>query len=172
MWVGLPLRGIRGAGAPISPHSLSALFTYSAPVPPVNPINPELFRERIVGTFPGNLGVEVVSIEDDRVEGRLAVDERHLHPGGYVHGGVWVAFADTVAAWGTLRNLPPGHDFTTIELKTNVFAPATTGDVLTAVGSPLHRGRRTQVWEVRCEANGRNGAFFVCTQMVLTSASG
>ena len=85
--------------------------------------------------------MEVVSIEDERVEGRLVVDERHLHPGGYVHGGVWVAFADTVAAWGTLRNLPDGHDFTTVELKTNVFAPAMTGDVLAAPWArPLHRG--------------------------------
>jgi uncharacterized protein (TIGR00369 family) len=130
-------------------------------------ITPELYRERIAGSFPGDLGIEVTSIEDDRVEARMAVDRRHLHPGGYVHGGVWVAFADTVAAWGTFRNLRAGHDFTTIELKTNVFAPATTGDLLTATGVPLHRGRRTQVWEVRCEANGRNGAFFVCTQMVL-----
>ena len=62
-------------------------------------ITPELFRERIANSFPGRLGVEVVSIDEERVEGRLAVDERHLHPGGYVHGGVWVAFADTVAAW-------------------------------------------------------------------------
>ncbi len=136
-------------------------------MPSNSPITPELFRERISGTFPGNLGVEVVSIEDDRVEGRLAVDERHLHPGGYVHGGVWVAFADTVAAWGTLRNLPEGHDFTTIELKTNVFAPATTGDMLTAVALPLHIGRRTHVWEVRSNVNDRNGSFFVCTQLVL-----
>ena len=109
-------------------------------------VDPALFRERIAGSFPGRLGVEVVSIEDERVEGRLVVDERHLHPGGYVHGGVWVAFADTVAAWGTLRNLPEGHDFTTVELKTNVFAPAVTGDVLdarsarpcTAGGAPRH----------------------------------
>ena len=103
---------------------------------PAKALDPALFRERIAGSFPGRLGVEVVSIEDERVEGRLAVDERHLHPGGYVHGGVWVAFADTVAAWGTLRNLPEGHDFTTVELKTNVFAPAVTGDVLVAVGAP------------------------------------
>jgi 1,4-dihydroxy-2-naphthoyl-CoA hydrolase len=130
-------------------------------------IDPELYRERIAGSFPGRLGVEVVRIEADEVEGRLAVDERHLHPGGYVHGGVWVAFADTVAAWGTLRNLPPGYDFTTVELKTNVFAPARSGDVLTAVGRPLHLGRRTQVWEVRSSCDGRSAAFFVCTQMVL-----
>jgi 1,4-dihydroxy-2-naphthoyl-CoA hydrolase len=130
-------------------------------------VTPELFRERIANSFPGRLGVEVVSIDEERVEGRLAVDERHLHPGGYVHGGVWVAFADTVAAWGTLRNLPKGHDFTTVELKTNVFAPATAGDVLSAIGAPLHRGRRTQVWEVRCSNGERLAAFFVCTQMVL-----
>jgi 1,4-dihydroxy-2-naphthoyl-CoA hydrolase len=109
-----------------------------------------------------------VRIEDDEVEGRLEVDERHLHPGGYVHGGVWVAFGDTVAAWGTFRHLPPGTDFTTVELKTNVFAAARPGDVLTAIGRPQHRGRRTQVWEVRINRGERFAAFFLCTQMVLT----
>ena len=69
------------------------------------------------GSFPGDLGIELLEIDDDAVTGRLLVDRRHLHPGGYVHGGVWVAFADTVAAWGTMRNLPPGHNFTTAELK-------------------------------------------------------
>lgn len=131
-------------------------------------VTPELFRERIAGTFPGGLGIEVVRIEDHEVEGRLAVDERHLHPGGYVHGGVWVAFADTVAAWGTIRNLPPGHDFTTVELKTNVFAAARAGETLSAIGRPLHIGRRTHVWEVRVSNAEREAAFFVCTQMVLT----
>ena len=95
----------------------------------------------------------MVRIEDREVEGRLEVDSRHLHPGGYVHGGVWVAFADTVAAWGTIRNLPEGQDFTTSELKANVFAAGRPGDLLTALGRPLHIGRRTQVWEVRI-ANG------------------
>jgi 1,4-dihydroxy-2-naphthoyl-CoA hydrolase len=101
------------------------------------------------------------------VEGRLEVDRRHLHPGGYVHGGVWVAFADTVAAWGTFRNLEPGQRFTTAELKANVFAAARSGDALTAVGHPLHVGRRTQVWEVRIMKEGRTAAFFICTQMIL-----
>jgi 1,4-dihydroxy-2-naphthoyl-CoA hydrolase len=110
----------------------------------------------------------VVRIEDHEVEGRLRVDERHLHPGGYVHGGVWVAFADTVAAWGTFRHLPEGADFTTAELKANVFAAGRTGDVLTGIGRPLHVGRRTQVWEVRiAKDGGRSAAFFTCTQVVL-----
>jgi 1,4-dihydroxy-2-naphthoyl-CoA hydrolase len=132
-------------------------------------ITPELFRKGIRGSFPGDLGIEVVRIEDDEVEGRLEVDRRHLHPGGYVHGGVWVAFADTVAAWGTFRHLELGQDSTTAELRANVFAAGREGDVLTAIGHPLHVGRRTQVWEVRIQKEeGRNAAFFTCTQLILT----
>ena len=134
-------------------------------------VTPEMFRKGIQGSFPGDLGIEVVRIEDHEVEGRLEVDRRHLHPGGYVHGGVWVAFADTVAAWGTFRHLARGHDFTTAELKANVFAAGRVGDVLTAIGRPLHVGRRTQVWEVRIQKEeGRNAAFFTCTQLILAPA--
>jgi uncharacterized protein (TIGR00369 family) len=130
-------------------------------------VTPEVSAAALEGSFPGSLGIELVEIEDDSVTGRLTVDGRHLHPGGYVHGGVWVAFADTVAAWGTMRNLPPGQNFTTAELKVNVFAYGVAGDVLVARGEPLHRGRRTQVWEVRVEKDGRLAAMFTCTQLVL-----
>jgi len=95
------------------------------------------------------------------------VDRRHLHPMGYVHGGAWVAFADTVAAWGTMRNLPDGRGFTTIELKINVLASAVAGDELTAVGEPLHLGSRTQVWQVQVFRAERLAANFGCTQIVL-----
>jgi 1,4-dihydroxy-2-naphthoyl-CoA hydrolase len=108
-----------------------------------------------------------VEIDDDFVKGRLLVDGRHLHPGGYVHGGVWVAFADSVAAWGTMRNLPPGGNFTTAELKVNVFAAGRPGDELLAFGQPLHRGASTQVWEVRVMKGERLAANFICTQLVL-----
>ncbi len=130
----------------------------------------EASRPALAGSFPGDLGIELVEIGDDAVTGRLLVDRRHLHPGGYVHGGVWVAFADTVAAWGTMRNLRPGDNFTTVELKVNVFTSGTTGDELLAVAEPLHRGRRTQVWEVRVTRGERLAANFVCTQMVLPRA--
>jgi uncharacterized protein (TIGR00369 family) len=84
-----------------------------------------------------------------------------------VHGGAWVAFADTVAAWGTLRHLPDGRGFTTVELKINVLAQAKGGDELAAVGAPLHIGSRTQVWQVQSFRGERLGANFVCTQVVL-----
>ena len=134
----------------------------------INPgITIETATQALSGSFPGDLGIEVVEIENDSVTGRMVVDRRHLHPGGYVHGGAWVAFADSVAAWGTMRNLPPRQNFTTVELKVNVFTSGAMGDELVGRGQPLHRGRRTQVWEVRVYKGDRLAANFVCTQMVL-----
>lgn len=134
----------------------------------MNPeITPELSRSSLPGTFPGDLGIELLDIAPERITGRMSVDRRHLHPGGYVHGGAWTAFADTVAAWGTMRNLPAGSGFTTVELKLNVFAAGREGDVLDAVGEPLHTGHRTQVWEVRVQIGERLAANFICTQIVL-----
>src|ERR1043166_2356887 len=98
----------------------------------IKAINAQLSAERLAGTFPGDLGVEVVEITDERIRGRMRVDRRHLHPMGYVHGGAWVAFADTVAAWGTMRHLPEGRGFTTVELKTNVLTSPRDGDEVTA----------------------------------------
>ena len=109
----------------------------------------------------------LVKLKD--VAEQVVLDRRHLHAGGYVHGGAWTAFADTVAAWGTMRHLEPGLGFTTGELKVNVFAAARVGDVLEAIGVPLHVGGRTQVWEVRMHRGEKFAANFVCTQIVLSN---
>jgi uncharacterized protein (TIGR00369 family) len=124
-------------------------------------------RERLAGSFPGELGIEPLEVTREHSRGRLLVDRRHLHPGGYVHGGVWAALADTVAAWGTLRNLPPGYDFTTLELKLNVFAAARPGDVLIATAEPHHLGSRTHVWLVEIHRGERQVAMFTLTQFVI-----
>jgi uncharacterized protein (TIGR00369 family) len=130
-------------------------------------ITPALSQELLPGSFPGNLGIELTEITDELVRGRMLVDKRHLHPMGYVHGGAWVAFADTVAAWGTMRHLPEGRGFTTVELKVNVLASAADGDELTALGEPLHVGSRTHVWQVQVFLAERLAANFICTQIVL-----
>jgi 1,4-dihydroxy-2-naphthoyl-CoA hydrolase len=134
-------------------------------------VNPEITAQEIAaiqkGTLPDVLGIEPLEVGDGGARGRLVVESRHLHPFGYLHGGAWVTLADTVAAWATMRHLPPGTGFSTVELKTNVFAGARVGDELIATASPLHTGRRTQVWEVRIHRGERQMAHFVCTQMVL-----
>jgi uncharacterized protein (TIGR00369 family) len=130
-------------------------------------ISPESLRARVAGSFPADLGVEPLEITDQRSTGRIVVDARHLHPGGQVHGGAWVALADSVAAWQTFRHLPPGHNFTTAEMKLNVFAAGRPGDELIATAEHLHAGRSTHVVEVRVRSAERLVANLLVTQLVL-----
>ncbi len=116
-----------------------------------SPFTPESVRAFLPGSFPGDLAIEPLEIEDSFARGRIVVDKRHLHPGGYVHGGVWTALGDTVAAWATFRNIPPEHNFTTIELKLNVFTAGLLGDKIVARAEPLHVGKSTVVIEVKIE---------------------
>jgi uncharacterized protein (TIGR00369 family) len=136
--------------------------------------NPEVtvdsIRRRISGSFPDDMGVEPMEITDERTVGRLVVERKHLHPGGLVHGGVWVALTDTVGAWQTFRHLPAGYDFTTVELKLNVFAAATTGDELIAEATHLHAGGSTHVLQVAVTKAGKSAANLVLTQFVLAPA--
>jgi 1,4-dihydroxy-2-naphthoyl-CoA hydrolase len=130
-------------------------------------------RSFIAGSFPGDLGIEPLEIEDTHARGRVVVDRRHLHPGGFVHGGAWTALGDTVAAWATFRNIPPSADFTTIELKLNVFGSGLPGDEIVAEARPLHVGRTTVVIEVRIErireGEAKLAANLIVTQFVLPS---
>jgi 1,4-dihydroxy-2-naphthoyl-CoA hydrolase len=137
-------------------------------VEPNPSVTAESVRERIADSFPGDLGVEPTEVTDDYFRGRMVVDRRHLHPGGLVHGGAWVALADSVGAWQTFRHLPPGHDFTTVEMKLNVFGAAGPGDELVATAEHLHIGRSTHVVEVRVTKDGdRLVANLLITQFVL-----
>ena len=54
---------------------------------PRTEITVESIRERIAGSFPADMGVEALEIDDELCRGRMVVDRRHLHPGGLVHGG-------------------------------------------------------------------------------------
>jgi 1,4-dihydroxy-2-naphthoyl-CoA hydrolase len=131
-------------------------------------VTPENVRTFLGDSFPGHLGIEPLEIEDSHARGRIVVDRRHLHPGGYVHGGAWTALGDTVAAWATFRNIPPGHDFTTIELKLNVFGPGLPGDEILAVATPLHTGRSTVVIEVRMERSRDGGEPKLAANLIVT----
>jgi len=130
-------------------------------------ITPDNVRAFLADTFPGHLGIEPLEIDDERARGRILVERGHLHPGGFVHGGVWTALGDTVAAWTTFRNIPPHHDFTTVELKLNVFAAGLLGDELLAEAVPLHAGRSTVVIEVRID-RVRDGARKLAANLIVT----
>lgn len=123
---------------------------------------------RLLPGLPTLLGLTVTRAEKDIVTATLLVRPEICTLGDTIHGGAIMAFADTVGAIGTVINLGPGQGTTTIESKTNFFAGAGVGMLLTAESVPLHRGRRTQVWETRItNPEGRMVAKVTQTQMVL-----
>jgi 1,4-dihydroxy-2-naphthoyl-CoA hydrolase len=118
--------------------------------------------------LPRWLGLTVTVAEPDRVVAELTVREELCTSGSIMHGGSIMAFADTVGAIGTIVNLREGQGTTTLESKTNFFAGSPVGTRLIAEATPLHRGRRTQVWETRItNEQGRLVAKVTQTQMVL-----
>src|SRR5262249_30341592 len=77
---------------------------------------------------PGLLGIEFEEAGDGLVRARLALDDKHMAPNGFLHAGTVVGFADSACGYGCILNLPEGATgFTTIELKTNFLRTAQPG---------------------------------------------
>lgn len=112
----------------------------------------------------GHLGMRFVEVGADKVVVELDITERLTTVGGAVHGGTLMALADTAGAAGTAAM---GFRTATLESKTNFFAGATAGKVR-AESTPLHKGRRTHVWQTRVtDEKGRLLALTIQTQMIL-----
>lgn len=118
--------------------------------------------------FPKLMGVEILSAEKSKITAHLPVRPDLCTSGHILHGGAIMAFADTLGAIGAFLNLPAGAGTTTIESKTNFFAPAEEGSVVRGETSPLHVGRRSSVWQTRImREDGKLLALVTQTQMVL-----
>jgi uncharacterized protein (TIGR00369 family) len=119
------------------------------------------------GTLAEHLGIRFVEATAERVIAEVEHRPALTTVGGAMHGGTLMALADTVGAAATFLNLPAGASTTTLESKTNFFAAGKAG-VVRAEATPLHRGRRTQVWQTRVtDASGRLLSLTIQTQMVL-----
>lgn len=130
-------------------------------------IDAAAITERLKGTLAELLDIRFVEAHADRVVAELTYREALTTVGGSLHGGTLMALADTVGAAATMLNLPPGAGTTTLESKTNFFAPGRSGTVR-AEATPLHRGKRTMVWQTRVtDESGRLLSLTIQTQMVL-----
>ena len=97
------------------------------------------------------LGIRLTELTPDRVVATMPVDERTRQPYGLLHGGASAALAETVASIGALMNVDRDSQAAVgVELNANHLRAKTDG-MVTATATPLHRGRTTQVWEIRIE---------------------
>lgn len=118
--------------------------------------------------FANLMGIEVTERARDRVVGRLTVREDLCTAGGILHGGAYMAFADSLGAIGGFLNLPAGARTTTLESKTNFLGSARVGSTVVGEATPLHVGRRSSVWQTRITSEeGKLLALVTQTQMTV-----
>ncbi len=95
------------------------------------------------------LGIEMIELDPERVVATMPVDERTRQPFGILHGGASVGLAETVASVAALLNIDrEKYVAMGLEINANHVRSKAEG-VVTAIGTPLHRGRTTQLWEIR-----------------------
>ena len=128
-------------------------------------------ERRYLGTVPGTLletlGIVVTRADEDGVEATMPVTPAHHQPHGILHGGASVALAETVASVGASKGLAEGERAVGLEINANHIRQVANGTVY-AVGTPLHRGRRTHVWQVEIR-DGENKLVCVsrCTVAII-----
>ena len=122
--------------------------------------------------LPGLLGVRLLSAEPDRIVAELEVRSNLCTTGGVLHGGAYMAFADTLGAVGTFLNLPQGSRTTTTDSSTKFIAAAAVNTTVVGESIALHRGRTTMVWQTMIKrADGKLCAVITQTQLVIPQSA-
>ena len=109
--------------------------------------------ERLNSTREGSvwdvLDIKLVSAEKDKVVATMPIGPNHRQQVGYLHGGISVVLAESVASLGTVLNIDASEQMAFgLEINANHLRPKRDGQ-LTAVAKPIHRGRTTHVWDIR-----------------------
>jgi 1,4-dihydroxy-2-naphthoyl-CoA hydrolase len=102
---------------------------------------------RLTAGFAGLLGVDFVELSGDRVVARWTVRPELLQPYGILHGGVHCSVIETVASVAAALWLGDRGQVVGVSNQTD-FLRAVRGGALTAVATPVHRGRLQQLWQV------------------------
>ena len=130
-----------------------------------------LFADRQKETLLTTLGIEFVEAGKERVVARMPVGPKVHQPFGILHGGASVALAETVASTGAWMNCDQSRERVVgIEINANHLRALRDG-VVTAVATPVHVGRRTQVWQVHiADEKGKAVCVSRCTLAVVPAA--
>lgn len=137
-----------------------------------NMVSLEAMQRLMAPLFPGLMGVRLTEVTPERVVAELTVRPDLCTAGGMLHGGAYMAFADTLGAVGTVVNLPAGKRTTTTDSSTKFIAGAPVGTTVVGECVALHRGRTTQVWQTTIRSQeGKLCAVVTQTQLVLDPAA-
>jgi 1,4-dihydroxy-2-naphthoyl-CoA hydrolase len=99
--------------------------------------------------FDKEIGLVFTELSPDRARAQLDVTSKLLQPMGIVHGGVYCSIIESmasVAAYTWLNSTGSGS-VVGVNNNTDFLRAIRTGTVY-GVATPLHRGRRQQLWQV------------------------
>lgn len=111
-------------------------------------ISLDLLNERARHALMGNLGIQYTYASEGRIEATMPVDHRTRQPFGILHGGATLALAETVAGLGSLVICRPDEMVVGMQVSGNHISSAHEGDTVRAVGTIVHKGHSSHVWNV------------------------
>ena len=111
-------------------------------------IPPERLNAGNQDTLMGNLGIQYTYASSGRIEAVMPVDKRTRQPFGILHGGATLALAETVAGMGSILICEPDEIIVGMQVSGNHLSSAHEGDTVRAVGTIIHKGRSSHVWNV------------------------
>ncbi|MBS1695010.1 MAG: PaaI family thioesterase [Actinobacteria bacterium] len=99
------------------------------------------------GGFDGEIGLKYLEMTPDGGRAQLTITDRLLQPWGIVHGGVYCAIVESVASVSAHVWLHENGGGTVVGVNNNTdFLRALRAGTVTATSTPIHRGRRQQLW--------------------------
>lgn len=108
----------------------------------------EITQDLLRNTMMGLLDIQFEKITPQQVVATMPVDHRTCQHYGLLHGGASVALAESVASVGACLSAGPGRTAVGMEINANHIRSKRSGRVK-AVGTAVHVGRSSSVWEVR-----------------------
>jgi 1,4-dihydroxy-2-naphthoyl-CoA hydrolase len=97
--------------------------------------------------FDNELGLTYLEMTPDGGRARLQIHDKLLQPWGIVHGGVYCSIIESLASVSAHVWLTENGGGTVVGVNNNTdFLRAISSGTVTAVSTPIHRGRRQQLW--------------------------
>lgn len=111
--------------------------------------NIEAINKFCQNTLVEHLGIRITDIGEDFIVGTMPVDERHLQPLGYLHGGASVVLAETLGSIASnfLIDVDKKAAFG-LEINANHIKSVKKGETLTGRARAIHVGRSTHIWNI------------------------
>ncbi len=109
----------------------------------------EVMNRQMQNTACSQLGIEVTEIGLDYIVGTMPADARTFQPIGLVHGGANVLLAETLGSMAANLCLDNSKEHAVgQEINANHIRGVRDG-VVTGTATIIHKGRTSQVWEIR-----------------------